>query len=480
MEPNAHDEEAYFRGELVAPRKPIVIYIDSEMPEAWVPYMVDGINEWQQAFEQAGFKNAIRGEHMSKEMANQLVGDARYSMISYKPSSIANATAELVIDPRSGEIVNVHIAIHHGVLRMLQKWLLIQGVAKGQKDGVSPDQWLIGRMIQSLVAHEVGHSLGLLHNFGASSTVPIEKLRDANWLSTNPISPSIMDYVRVNYVAQPEDSIRTEDIFPRVGAYDKWAIEWGYRYTGENGWIEAVEFPNRIELESSLWYGAQNEVDDPRCQAEDLSGDPVAAASYGIKNLRRSAVDNVYRIQEAEKLDQIYQDLFEQHSHYIRHATIALNGSPPKRPAALAFLNTNFFQFPEWPEPYQGSDWDQHIKTTFNSLQKEILPQIFAHLLSQQDIVRLTEVQNMIFDDRKPSKTNSVYKRQLQWNYVSNLNMLTKQDVSNNLATTYENYLTLMILRNQLLDRIHGLKERTSDDLMSVHLERVKAALTDH
>src|SRR5690606_27415212 len=199
MEPRPEDREAYFRGEPVEPARPPVSYIDPAMPEAWVSYMIQGINDWQPALEQAGFKNAIRGERVTPGMENRMVGDARYPMVCYKPSRVRNATAELVTDPRSGEILNAHIAWHHGHLQNIIQWRHVmapwhqQSLHRNKMDTV-----FIGAMIRKTIVHEVGHVLGLLHNFGASSTVPVERLRDPQWLAENPVSPSIMDYVRVN------------------------------------------------------------------------------------------------------------------------------------------------------------------------------------------------------------------------------------------------------------------------------------------
>src|SRR5690606_11060897 len=229
LEPKPQDVEKYKRGELVEPAKPIVFYIDPATPKKWVPYLIAGINDWQVAFEKAGFKNAIVGKEAPKD-PNWSIDDARHSAIVYKPSDIPNASGPHVHDPRTGEILETHINWYHNIMLLLRNWYFIQASAiEPAARKTKFDDKLMGELIRFVSSHEVGHTLGLRHNFGSSATVPVEKLRDKKWVEANGHTPSIMDYARFNYVAQPEDNISRAGLFPRIGDYDDWAIEWGYK-----------------------------------------------------------------------------------------------------------------------------------------------------------------------------------------------------------------------------------------------------------
>jgi hypothetical protein len=227
LEPKPEDVEKYKRGELVEPAKQIVFYIDPVTPKKWVPYLIAGVNDWQKAFEEAGFKNAIIAKEAPSKAQDSTwsIDDASHSAIIYRPSSIANAMGPNTADPRSGEIIESHIFWYHNVMALLQKWYRTQADAVDPKARKSEfDDELMGNLIRFVSSHEVGHTLGLLHNFGSSSTVPVEKLRDKAWVEAHGHTPSIMDYARFNYVAQPEDNISQKGLFPRIGDYDKWQL----------------------------------------------------------------------------------------------------------------------------------------------------------------------------------------------------------------------------------------------------------------
>ncbi|UUF12449.1 MULTISPECIES: zinc-dependent metalloprotease [Flavobacterium] len=302
MEPKPEDIEKYKRGELVEPIKPIIFYIDPATPKQWVPFLIAGVNDWQVAFEQAGFKNAIKAVEVPENDTTWDMNDARYSVIVYKPSLMANAAGPSTFDKRSGEILASHVSWYHNVMTLLHDWYLMQAGAideKAQHQEFSTE--LMGQLIRFVSSHEIGHTLGLSHNFGSSSTVPVEKLRDKKWVEENGHTPSIMDYARFNYVAQPEDNISEAGIFPRIGDYDKWAIEYGYRLYPEieNREEEEKLLFNKITatLKSNprLYFGAQElflGLTDPRRQSEDLSDNVMVANTYGIKNLKR-ILDNL-------------------------------------------------------------------------------------------------------------------------------------------------------------------------------------------
>ncbi|MEO8254737.1 MAG: zinc-dependent metalloprotease, partial [Flavobacterium sp.] len=297
LEPKPEDLEKYKRGELVEPLKPIIFYIDPATPKKWVSFLMAGVNDWQVAFEQAGFKNAIKAVEVPENDTSWDMNDARYNVIVYKPSLLANASGPCIFDSRSGEIITSHVSWYNNVMTLLHDWYLMQAGAidkNAQHQEFSTE--LMGQLIRFVSSHEIGHTLGLTHNFGSSSTVPVEKLRDKKWVEENGHTPSIMDYARFNYVAQPEDNMTQAEIFPRIGDYDKWAIEYGYRLYPDIESREEEEkllfqkITTRIKSNPRLYYGAQEllfGVTDPRRQSEDLSDNVIVANTYGIKNLKR-------------------------------------------------------------------------------------------------------------------------------------------------------------------------------------------------
>ena len=228
------DPVAYKAGKLVEPKKQIVYYIDPATPKKWVKYLIAGINDWNSAFEAAGFKNAIVGKEWPANDSTMSVDDARFSMIRYLPSETENAYGPRIVDPRSGKIIEADVCWYHNVMNLVKKWFMIQcgPLDKRAQTMDFPDE-LMGELIRFVSSHEVGHSLGLRHNMIASQATPVEKLRDKAWVEAHGHTSSIMDYARFNYVAQPEDNISEKGLFPRINDYDKWAIKWGYQYRPE-------------------------------------------------------------------------------------------------------------------------------------------------------------------------------------------------------------------------------------------------------
>ena len=471
LEPKPGDMAKYKRGELVEPVKPIVFYIDPATPKKWVPYLIAGINDWQKAFEKAGFKNAIIGKEAPtlKENPNWSLDDARHSAIVYKPSEIPNASGPSIADPRSGEIMESHINWYHNVMKLVHDWYMIQTAAvdpRARKMEFSDE--LMGDLIRFVSSHEVGHTLGLRHNYGSSSTVPVEKLRDKAFVEANGHTPSIMDYARFNYVAQPEDRISSKGLYPRIGDYDLWAIEWGYRLLPDAKTpLAEVPVLNKITTEklknNRLWFGTEINPDDPRSQNEDLGDNAMLASTYGIKNLKVILA----KLPEWTKADHhgydnltnMYGQLTTQFGRYMGHVTKNIGGihETPKTveqkgtiyertPAAtqkeaLAFLDKNLFSTPEWLLNKEVLD-----NTGLSSLDviNKVQTPVLNRLLSTNTLTKLVEAEAIdgkdafkitdlftdlnasIFTELKDSKNIDVYRRNLQKNYVEKLIAILK------------------------------------------------------
>lgn len=378
LEPKPGDMEKYMRGELVEPAKPIIFYIDPATPKKWIPYLIQGVNDWQQAFEKAGFKNAIVGKMAptKEEDPEWSLEDARYSAIVYKPSPIANASGPRISDPRSGEIMESHINWYHNVMELIHHWYFVQcaPVDTGARK-MKFDDALMGELIRFVSSHEVGHTLGLRHNYGSSSTVPVEKLRDKKWVEENGHTPSIMDYARFNYIAQPEDNISRAGLFARIGDYDRWAIEWGYKLFPEiskeederahlNKWVIERLKDNR------LWFGTETNPDDPRSQREQIGDDAMKGSAYGIRNLKRIIPNLIEWTREPNRdyssLRDMYSEVTSQFSMYMGHVAKYVGGimetpkmveqdgpiyeivPEAKQREAIAFLNKELFTTPLW------------------------------------------------------------------------------------------------------------------------------------
>ena len=297
LEPKEEDLEKWKLGELVEPKNPIVYYIDPATPKKWRPSLIDGVNDWQKAFEKAGFKNAISAKEWPENDSTMSLEDARYAVIRYFASDIENAYGPNVHDPRSGEILESHIGWYHNVMKLVHDWYLIQTAAvDSNARKMKFDDALMGQLIRFVSSHEVGHTLGLRHNMGSSSKTPVELLRNKAWVEANGHTASIMDYARFNYVAQPEDNISEVGLFPHIGAYDQWAIKWGYSVTDTKDEEEDNKLVNKWVIDSlkanpRLWFGTEVNPFDPHSQTEDLGDNNVKASEYGIKNLKRIIVN---------------------------------------------------------------------------------------------------------------------------------------------------------------------------------------------
>jgi hypothetical protein len=469
MEPKDNEIEKYKRGELVEPKKQIVFYTDPAMPKQWRPYVIAGINAWQKAFEQAGFKNAIVGKEWPENDTTMDIDDARYLVVRYFPSMEKNAQGVQVHDPRSGEILQAYVGWHMSIMRLLHDWYMLQAGAIDPKARTMKfDNDLMGKLIEGAVTHEIGHTLGLRHNMGSSATVPVENLRNKAWVEANGIAPSIMDYARFNFVAQPEDNISEAGILPRIGAYDKWAIQWGYKYLGvrdinEEKKITTKWITDSLKTNSKLWFGGEGRNNDPRSQTEDLSDNNIKANEYGLKNLKIVAANLEQWTKEPndtyDNLEDLYDKLGGQYKTFIDHVINNIGGVyetikttdeggsvytiVPKsvQKASVDFINKEVFETPEW-------GLNKNMLNKFRRPGKEEWMQkvqgmavtglLSATRLHQLDVNEkrfgtenaysldeyLSDIEKGLFSELTTHKNLDVYKRGLQKTYISFINRI--------------------------------------------------------
>ncbi len=376
LEPS--DPAAYARGELVEPVEPIVFYLDPGTPDEWAPYIRAGVEDWQPTFESAGFRNAIQVRDIpsAEEDPDFSPEDVRYNMVRYTANLTRNAVGPSVSDPRSGEIISSDIIWYHNHLRSYRNRLMLEtGAANPIARSLRMDRDYIGDAVRQVIAHEIGHAIGLPHNMIASSAFPVDSLRSPTFTAEYGVAATIMDYARQNYVAQPGDGV--ERFIRGIGPYDHYSVEWGYRVIPDartpdderatlDGWIrEKADDP-------MYWYGPQGYNLDPRSQTEDLGDDPIRASGYGIANLQR-VLPNLPEWtasetpgQSYDELSELYGELISAWNRYIGHVVTMVGGvhmtlraadqeGPVYEPVdgarqreAVAFLAEQLFDTPSW------------------------------------------------------------------------------------------------------------------------------------
>ncbi len=410
------------------PVKPIVFYVDPATPKQWVPYIKKAIEAWKPAFEEAGFLNAIQAKDppTPEQDPDWSADDARYSVIRWVPSTTANAMGPHVSDPRSGEIIGADVEIYHNVQQLARDWYWTQVAPLDPrvKTLPIPDE-VMGDILVFIVTHEVGHSLGLPHNFKASANYPIEKIRDKEWVKKNSHVPSIMDYSRFNYVAQPEDNIDPKDLIPKIGPYDIFAIKWGYTPI-PSAKTPDDEKPALNELckvqDTTPWLrfstaGARGS--DPGEETEAVGDiDAVKATGLGLKNLKR-VMDMVPGAvlkpgEDFELLDHIYTAVWNQVALEMGHVANVVGGydSEPKaglapgvrftplaktrQQEAVLFLNENVFKTPTWLAPV---DILRKIEPTSGQARLAALQsRVLAGVLAAARLTRLQEHEAILGD----------------------------------------------------------------------------------
>ncbi|MCX2450309.1 zinc-dependent metalloprotease [Pedobacter sp. PLR] len=471
MEPKAEDRARYLAGELVEPEKPIIFYIDPSTPPQWRQQIIAGVVDWQKAFEAAGFKNAIQALEV-KDIADYDGDDIRYSEITYAASPKSNAMGPAVIDPRSGEILESDVIWWHNVMTSLQSWMRVQtGVID---EGARANKFTDARMahaIRFVSSHEVGHTLGLKHNMGASYSFPVDSLRSPSFTERmGGTASSIMDYARFNYVAQPEDKVTS--ITPKIGLYDKYAIAWGYRWLDTKDPHEEIpvlaKWIKDHENDPLYFYGEQQgAVVDPRSQSEDLGDDAVKASRYGLLNLKRLIPQiSTWAANPGEDYYQagkLYMAAIFQWLTYAEHVTANIGGYYLEKPVAgdhknaytpvpkamqiksLEFLKQEVMEVPDWlfskdlllkTFPIKDSPAGPYEYGPYN-VRREFQYGILYSLVSQERLLRmmemevmlgkdsvytanelLKEVRETVFAKTQRGKTLSITDRMLQQNYV--------------------------------------------------------------
>jgi hypothetical protein len=370
------DTAAYKRGELVEPKKQIVFYIDPATPKEWVPYFIKGVNAWQKAFEAAGFKNAIVGKPAPspEEDPEFSTEDARYNVIRYFASTEGNAYGPSITDPRTGEIIESHLCWYHNQIKELHDWYFIQtSAANPRARKMSYSTAEMGDLICTTISHEIGHTLGLPHNWGASNAYSTDSLRSKSFTDHHGTAASIMDYARFNYVAQPGDGVTQFN--PQVGEYDLWAIKWGY------SWFPGNQSPEKEKQLLNKWvnerannklffFGQEMTNYDPRSQNEDLGDNDMVSGRYGIANLKQilpHLKDWTYQPGKDESdLFDLYKQVIQQYFQYGRHAVPYIGGvyrnfktydeqikayTPVEKglqKSAVAFLSEEVYKTPQW------------------------------------------------------------------------------------------------------------------------------------
>lgn len=470
LEVKEEDIEKFKRGELVEPKKQIVYYIDRATPEQWRKYIKQGIEDWQVAFEAAGFKNAIiaKDPPTVEEDPDWSPEDIRYSVVRYLASPIPNANGPHVSDPRSGEILESDINWYHNVMTLLRNWFFVQTAAiNPDAQTVKFEDEIMGRLIRFVSSHEVGHTLGLPHNMGSSSAYKVDDLRNAEFTNKYGTAPSIMDYARFNYIAQPGDE--GVALMPNIGVYDKYAIEWGYRP------ILDADTPEDEKETLDSWilkhagdpmyrFGRQQSggVIDPSSQTEDLGDDAMKASAYGIANLKRIVPNLIKWTAEDGKdyndLGTMYGEVLGQFNRYMGHVTANIGGvyenyktydqegpvySPvakDKQKEALQFLQKELFTTPEWlldNDIFDRIEFDGSLER-IRGMQTRTLDNIldFGRMqrMSENETTNgknayglldmMQDLRKGIFSELTSGKSIDTYRRNLQRGYIDRMAFL--------------------------------------------------------
>jgi hypothetical protein len=512
------DPAAYARGELVEPVQPIVFYLDPGTPDEWAPYIRQGVEDWQGAFESAGFRNAIvvRDIPTPDEDPDFSPEDVRYNMVRYTANMTRNAVGPSVSDPRTGEIIASDINWYHNHLRSYRNRLMVEtGAANPAGRSLQMDRDYIGEAVRQVIAHEIGHAIGLPHNMIASSAFPVDSLRSPTFTAEYGVAATIMDYARQNYVAQPGDGV--ERFIRGIGPYDHYAVEWGYRV------IPGAATPDDERATLDRWirdraddrtyrFGAGSF--DPDNQTEDIGDDPVRASTFGIMNLKRVMPNLPEWTRSAtpgasyDDLSELYGETISSWNRYVGHVVTLVGGvhmtiraadqaGPVYEPVAaerqreaVAFLAREVFDTPTWlNEPAVLT----RIEATgavnrIRGLQANRLRQLLdpARMLRMQEAELagveaypvpefLADVRAAVWSELSGSRAIDAYRRNLQRAHVERLGEIMEEGVG---AATDAPSLARAELARLARDIRTAMGRSGLDALTRAHLEDMTARIS--